>query len=97
MAEPIDINGFNDLYRELCELVGVENMLKLFEQYKGFQISFPTRLYNKDYVREVIKSKYRGTNSQELARHFGYSERWIKSIAAEESKEDSKTKDEGDI
>ena len=92
----IDIEGLNDVYRELCDLLGFENMYKLYTQYKGFQINFPTRLYNKDYVHEVIKKESNGTNARDLARRFGYSERWIKSISAEESKEDSVIKDEGE-
>lgn len=84
----IEIEGLNDIYKELYELIGIENTLKLYEQYKGFQISFPTRLYDKDYVREVIRKEFNGTNAHIFARRFGYSERWIKSIAAEEGKED---------
>jgi len=85
-AKPMDIEGLNDVYRDICELVGFENMLKFYNQYNGFQINFPTRLYNKDYVREVVKTEFNGTNAHELARRFGYSERWIRSIAAEECK-----------
>lgn len=86
-AEQKESGGLNDVYREICELVGIENMQKLYSQYKGFQINFPTRLYNKDYVRGVIKKEFDGTNAHELARRFGYSERWIKHIAADECEE----------
>lgn len=76
-----DISGLNDVYRELCDLVGYENMLKLYAQYKGFQVNFPTRLYSKEYVREVVKRNYDGSNTKELARKLGYSERWIRKIS----------------
>lgn len=76
--------GLNDVYIELCELLGFENMCKLYEQYNGFQISFPTRLYNKEFVREVVRKEYNGTNTRELARRFKYSERWIKHMATED-------------
>ena len=79
-GEQADISGLNDVYRELCDLVGCENMLKLYAQYKGFQVNFPTRLYSKDYVREVLKKEYNGSNTKELARRLGYSERWIRKI-----------------
>jgi len=85
-AKPTEISGLNDVYRELFDLMGFENMQKLYAQYRGFQINFPTRMYNKDYVRGVIKKEFDGTNAHELARRYGYSERWIKHIAADESK-----------
>lgn len=78
-----DISGLNDVYRELCDLVGYENMLKLYAQYKGFQVNFPTRLYSKDYVRTVVKKEYNGSNTKALARKLGYSERWIRKIVEE--------------
>lgn len=82
-GEQADISGLNDVYRELCDLVGYENMLKLYAQYKGFQVNFPTRLYSKDYVREVLKKEYNGSNTKALARKLGYSERWIRKIVEE--------------
>ena len=63
--------------------MGLENTLKLYEQYRGFQVSFPTRLFDKEYVREVIRKEFNGTNVHIFARRFGYSERWIRSIVAE--------------
>ena len=89
-AEKKETTGLNDVYKELSDLIGFENMLKFYEQYSGFQINFPTRLYDKDYVREIVKKEFNGTNVHELARRFRYSERWIKHIAAEECDEDLK-------
>lgn len=85
--ESEEIHGLNDLYKELSELIGIENMHKVYVQYKGVQISFPTRLYSKDYVREVVKREFDGTNIHDLARKYGYTERWIRTIATEQSKD----------
>ena len=68
---------YNDIYSELSELVGHDNMLKLYEYYKGQQINFPAQLYNKQIIRQQIISEYDGTNSKQLAKKYGYSERWI--------------------
>lgn len=81
-VEQSELFGLNDIYRELYDLIGLDNMQKLYNQYRGFQINFPTRLYNKEFVRGVIKREFNGSNAHDLARRFGYSERWIKSIAA---------------
>ena len=85
--EPEDLHGLNDIYRDLTELVGLENMQKIYNQYNGFQISFPKKLYHKEYVREVVERDYDGSNTQELARRYGYTERWIRTIATETAKE----------
>lgn len=90
-GEQADISGLNDVYRELCDLVGYENMLKLYAQYKGFQVNFPTRLYSKEYVREVVKKESDGSNTKELARKLGYSERWIRKIVEEVSEKELST------
>lgn len=68
------------IYAEISDLIGYENAIKIFERYKGQQINFPIRLYDKDAVKEVIKEKYNGENAKELARQFNYSERWVKEI-----------------
>ncbi len=92
--EEINVNGLNDVYKDLCDLIGVDNMQKLYAQYKGFQISFPTRLYSKEYVREVVKREYNGSNTKALARKLGYSERWIRKIVEEVSSSETKNNEQ---
>lgn len=70
----------NDIYREMCSIIGLENTQKIYEFYKGQVISFPARIYAKEYVMEVLKSEYDGTNAKELARRLGYTERWIRKL-----------------
>ena len=40
----MDFNGFNRIYKELAELIGIENAVKLNAIYGGQQISFPKRI-----------------------------------------------------
>ena len=70
----------NGIYAELSDLVGYENTIKIYEQYKGQQVNFPVSLYDKSAVKEVIKELYTGSNAKELARRFNYSERWVRII-----------------
>lgn len=81
--EKIRANELHSLYRELAEIVGEENMQKLYSHYKGQQINFPTKIYNMDYIRNLVRCEYDGTNVKELARRTGYSERWIRKLAKE--------------
>ena len=36
----------NEIYAELSDLIGYENTIKVYEQYKGQQINFPVNLYD---------------------------------------------------
>lgn len=76
----ISADEFNEIYKELSELIGIENTLKLYRHLKGQQVSFPVRLYSKDFVTRTVKKEYNGKNSKSLARRYGYSERWIKEL-----------------
>ena len=78
MSKPI--YPLHGIYAEIADLIGYENALMIFDRYKGQQINFPIRLYDKASVKEVIKEMYNGENAKELARQFNYSERWVKEI-----------------
>ena len=64
-----------------------EDILILHQAYKGLQITFPKRLYSKEYVQERVKKEYNGTNLKELSRRYNYSERWIRKMLKEEGED----------
>lgn len=71
---------FNSVYEEISEEFGYEVALKMYQVYKGMQITFPTRLFNPDYVKKQIPIEYDGTNIKQLAKKYGYSEKTIRRI-----------------
>lgn len=73
-------NEYNGIYQELAETFGLEITKNIFNEYRGQQITFPMRLYSKEYVVKYIIDNYDGTNSKNLARKFMYSERWVRTI-----------------
>ena len=79
-GEPIEKDGLNDVYKELCDCVGFENMLKIYKRMKGSQITFPQRLFSGGYVKEQVSKKYDGHNVKQLAREYEYSEKWIRQM-----------------
>lgn len=81
--DTIEIDGLNNIYRELCECIGFENAIKIYTQYRGQQITFPVRLFSVNYVREQVIKRYNGKNIKELARDYGYSEKRIRTIIKE--------------
>lgn len=63
-----------------------EDILILHQAYKGLQVTFPKRLYSKEYVQEMVKKEYDGKNLKELSRRYNYSERWIRKMLKEEER-----------
>ena len=72
--------NLNGTYRDFAEVLGMEITLRIFQYYKGLQVTFPTRLLDKAFVEEQIRKEYNGTNAKDLARKYEYSERWIRKI-----------------
>ena len=70
----------NKFYGELAQLIGMENTIKLYEVYRGMQITFPKRIYAKEFVKERVKLEFDGQNLKELCKKYGYSERWIRKM-----------------
>ena len=46
-ARPQDLVG---IYGDLAEIIGVDNAIIIYKYFKGQQVSFPTRLYSKDFI-----------------------------------------------
>ena len=72
-----DLSGLNDVYKDIADEIGLENTLIIFRLFHGTQISFPNRLFSKEYTHKAIKSEYNGTNVPQLAQKYNYSERSI--------------------
>ena len=69
---------FNSVYEEISEEFGFDVAIRMYQIYKGMQISFPTRLFNPEYVKNQIPIEYDGTNIKQLAKKFGYSEKTVR-------------------
>lgn len=74
------LDKLQEVYRDISQMIGYENMLLLYDYYKGQQLSFPMRLYSKEYLLEKLQGEYNGRNIRQLARETGYSERWIRRL-----------------
>lgn len=81
-TKPQDLVG---IYRELAEIIGVDNVTLVYEYFKGQQVSFPIHLYSKDFVIRQV-----GLNQsipiKHLASKYGYSERWLRKLVQEKHK-----------
>ncbi len=68
----------NGIYRDFANYLGMEITVKLHQHYKGLQITFPQRFLAREYVKKQILVEFDGTNSKDLARKYGYTERVIR-------------------
>ena len=64
-------------HKELQNLIGLESMLKVHDHYKGSQLVIPSHLYDRKIAATKIIEQYNGRNSRELARKYGYSQKWV--------------------
>lgn len=72
-----EIEGLNEVYKEIADEIGVENALVIYRMFRGSQVSFPSRLFSKEYIHKAIITEYDGTNVSQLAQKYNYSERSI--------------------
>lgn len=75
--------NLNGIYKDIALLLDAECARKIYEEYRGQQITFPVELYNKQYIYHRIVSEYNGTNIKQLATKYEYSERSIRRIIKE--------------
>ena len=72
-----DFSGLNEVYREIADEIGIEKTFVIFKLFHGTQVSFPNRLFSKEYTHQAILKEYNGKNVQQLAQKYNYSERSI--------------------
>lgn len=78
MADKVDIEVLHSFYKSLSELVGTDSMLKIYRHYKGAQLNVPVHLYDRHSAAQRVVAEFNGHNQQDLARTYGYSEKWVK-------------------
>ena len=69
---------YNNIYKEISELVGLDATLKIYLRFKGQQVTFPVRLYNPQLIQQNVIKEYDGKNIAELAQKYDYSEKTIR-------------------
>ena len=64
-------------------MIGVDNTKKIYEEYRGQQISFPNHIYTKEYIQTYLLENYNGKNMRNMAKKFGYTERRLRQLLKE--------------
>lgn len=82
-----DHRTLNGIYKEIAEECGLEVAKQIHKTFKGMNISFPMKFYCRLKTIELIKTEYTGSNIRELAKKYGYSDRWIRMILKKSDEE----------
>ena len=82
-SQDIKCEHLNGVYNELATIIGIDAVLKIYDSYRGQQITCPVTLYSKCFIKKQIVEEYDGHNAKKLATKFGYSEKWIRQILKE--------------
>ncbi len=73
----------NSVYKDIAEAFGIDVAIQFYQMYKGMQMTFPTRLFNPEYVKKQIPVEYDGKNIKQLAKKYGYSEKTVRRMIKE--------------
>ena len=73
----------NGVYADLANLLGIDAVLKIHNEFRGQQLSMPVRLFAQPFIVSQIVESYDGHNVKALATRYGYSEKWVRQMLKE--------------
>lgn len=80
----LEPEGFNDVYRELNSVLGNPRaVLRIWEHYSGTSVTFPQKLYSREYMLEYIRGSIGRKKPSEIARELGITDRRVRQIIRE--------------
>ena len=91
--EVMDMNSnperYSGIYKELAELLGDAATMKIWKRFSGLNVTFPQKLYSKEFQKDFIRENMDKTKPAEMAKMLGLSERRIRQIVVEVKRNDS--------
>lgn len=78
---------YRPIYNELFIMFGEEITGRIYNLYKGHQISFPKKLYTEKYRDSFLRENIGNKKISELAAELGYTERRINQLLKEYKEE----------
>jgi len=83
----IDTDALQGVYKRLDDLLGTEDMLKVYQDFRGTQLNLPMKLYDRDATMAAIQENFPQMSEKALADKYGYSQRWVKRVINEQGKD----------
>lgn len=72
--------NYSGIYSEIVDILGEDIALKIYENFKGQQVTFPMRFYSKKYIEEYLIAHYNGRNLKKLSKKLGYTCNWLQQV-----------------
>lgn len=80
-TDSLTVEMIPEQYRPLAELLGVQRLLTLAEEYGGANVYIPKPEALIRTARDKqIREKYNGYNAERLAQDYGLTVRWVQEI-----------------
>lgn len=79
----VDVKALQGTYKKLDELLGTENMLKVYHEYRGTQLNLSMKLYDRQGAAKSIRQAYPTMSIKELSDQYGFSQRWVKKVISD--------------
>lgn len=83
----IDPNVLPETYRRIYDLLGPDGLLTIYENFKGEEINLAVHLYDRQKVRLKVIEEFNGSNADALARRYGFTKRWVRSVINEQRRQ----------
>lgn len=74
---------YSGVYKEMADLLGDAAAIKIWKRFSGLNISFPQRLYSKEFTRQFIEENMETMRPHDIARNVNPSERRVRQIINE--------------
>ncbi len=78
-----NVEQYSPVYRELAELLGDHAAFLIWKNYAGLTVSFPSRLYDRRYIRSLVAANMGSMKPSAIARMVGLSDRRVRQIMHE--------------
>ena len=72
--------NYRGIHKDMVEVLGHDITIKVYENYKGQQITFPMRLYSDKYIIDYLNKHYDGKNLKQISRKLGYTCNWLQKV-----------------
>ena len=74
---------YSGIYREIAEILGDGATLKLWKRFSGLNVTFPQKLFSKEYTKAYIQENLDTMKPSDMAKKLGLSERRVRQLIAE--------------
>ena len=74
---------YSGVYKELAELLGDAATQKIWKRFSGLNITFPQKLYSKEFRKDFIRENMEQMKPSDIAKSLGLSERRVRQIITE--------------